>query len=44
MMWHFRFGHLHFDGLMELVKKGIVHGLPSLVFESKLCEECVLSK
>jgi len=44
MMWHFRFGHLHFDGLMELVKKGIVHELPSIEFESKLCEECVLSK
>ena len=44
MMWHFRFGHLHFDGLMELVKKGMVHGLPSMEFKSKLCEECILGK
>jgi len=44
MMWHFRFGHLHFDGLMELVKKGMVHGLPSMEFKSKLCEECILDK
>jgi len=44
MMWRFRFGHLHFDGLMELVKKGMVHGLPSMEFKSKLCEECVLGK
>jgi len=43
MMWHFRFGHLHFDGLMELVK-GMVHGLPSMEFKSKLCEEYILDK
>jgi len=44
MMWHFLFGHLHFAGLMELVKKGMVHGLPSMEFKSKLCEECILGK
>ena len=44
MMWHFLFGHLHFAGLMELVKKGMVHGLPSIEFKSKLCEECILGK
>ena len=44
MMWHFRFGHLHFGGLVELVKKEMVRGLPTAEFEKKFCEECVLGK
>jgi len=44
MMWHFRFGHLHFGGLAELVKKEMVRGLPTVEFEKKFCEECVLGK
>jgi len=44
MMWHFRFGHLHFGGLAELVKKEMVRGLPTVEFETKFCEECVLGK
>jgi len=44
MMWHFWFSHLHFDGLMELVKKSMVHGLPCMEFKSKLCEESILGK
>lgn len=41
MMWHFWFGHLHFGGLIELVKKGMVYELPSMEFEKKFCEEYV---
>jgi len=44
MKWHFRFGHLHFGGLAELVKKEMVRGLPTVEFEKKFCEECVLGK
>jgi len=44
MMWHFRFGHLHFGGLAKLVKKMMVRGLPTVEFEKKFCEECVLEK
>ena len=44
MKWHFWFGHLHFDGLAELVKKEMVQGLPTVEFEKKFCEECVLGK
>ena len=43
-LWHLHFGHQHHDGLKELVKKNIVHGLPNMDFEGKFCEECVLSK
>jgi len=32
MMWHFRFGHLHFGGLAELVKKEMMPGLPIVEF------------
>ena len=44
MMWHFRFGHFHFGGLAELVKKEMVRGLLSVELENKFCEECVLGK
>jgi len=44
MMWHFRFGHLHFGGLAELVKKEMVQGLPTVEFEKKFSEEYVLGK
>ena len=44
MMWHFRFGHLHFGGLAELVKKEMVRGLPTVEFEKKFFEECMLGK
>nr|KYP31898.1 Retrovirus-related Pol polyprotein from transposon TNT 1-94 [Cajanus cajan] len=44
MMWHFRFGHLHFGGLTELVKKEMVFGLPSMEFEKIFCEDCVIGK
>jgi GAG-pre-integrase domain len=41
-LWHLRFGHLHHDGLKELAKKNMVHGLPDMDYEGKFCEECVL--
>ena len=44
MLWHQRFGHLHFGGLKELVKKGMVRDLPSSEYESSFCEGCVLGK
>ena len=43
-LWHLRFGHLHHGGLKELAKKNMVHGLPNMDYEGKLCEECLLSK
>ena len=43
-LWHLPFFHLHHGGLKELAKKNMVHGLPNMDFEGKICEECVLSK
>ncbi|KAG6525725.1 hypothetical protein ZIOFF_015692 [Zingiber officinale] len=36
MKWHVRFGHLHFRGLTELVKKEMVLGLPNIKFEKSI--------
>jgi len=44
MKWHFRFGHLHFGGLTELVQKEMVRGLPNIEFKKNFCEDCVLGK
>lgn len=44
MMWHFRFGHLNFEGLAELSRKELVHGLRGVEFDKKFCEACVLEK
>ena len=44
MMWHFRFGHLHFGGLVELVKKEMVQGLLTVEFEKKFCEKSIFGK
>ncbi|XP_052478791.1 uncharacterized protein LOC128034094 [Gossypium raimondii] len=43
-LWHLRFGHLHYGGLNNLVKKNMVHGLPDMDYEGKFCEACVLGK
>ena len=44
LLWHLRFGHLHFGGLKELAKKDMVHGLPNMDYIKKFCEGCVLGK
>jgi len=44
MKWHFRFGHLHFGGLTELVQKEMVRGLPNIEFKKNFYEDCVLGK
>ncbi|GJR44232.1 retrovirus-related pol polyprotein from transposon TNT 1-94 [Tanacetum coccineum] len=42
--WHLRFGHLHFNGLKELTRKNMVHGLPNLNYDDHFCEDWVLGK
>jgi GAG-pre-integrase domain len=41
--WHLRFGHLNFDGL-QLLKAGMVHGLPKIEKLDHVCEVCTLGK
>ena len=43
-LWHFRYGHLKFNGLRTLHQKQMVTGLPMITSTSKVCEECVVSK
>ena len=43
-LWHFRFGHLNFNGLRLLAKKEMVTGLPLLGDFNQLCEGCILGK
>ena len=44
LLWHLRFGHLHYSGLKELAKKGMVHGLPDMDYTKQFCEGCVIGK
>ncbi|XP_061353100.1 uncharacterized protein LOC133297887 [Gastrolobium bilobum] len=41
-LWHRRFGHLHYGGLTEMMKKDMVVGLPKINSEGRFCEDCVL--
>ncbi|GJY68640.1 retrovirus-related pol polyprotein from transposon TNT 1-94, partial [Tanacetum coccineum] len=43
-VWHLRFGHLHFNGLKELTRKGMVHGLSNLAYDGRFCESCIFGK
>ena len=43
-LWHFRYGHLSFDGLKTLQQKNMESSLPQITTPSKACEECVVSK
>lgn len=43
-LWHHRFGHLHFNGLRTLYEKKMVTGLPKIIIQTKVCEECVIAK
>ena len=43
-LWHLRFGHLNFEGLNLLHRKGMVKGLPLIEKPDSLCEGCILGK
>ncbi|CAJ2656651.1 unnamed protein product [Trifolium pratense] len=42
--WHYRFGHLNFNGLRVLQQKEMVKGLPQIETPSHVCEECLIAK
>ncbi|GKD29574.1 retrovirus-related pol polyprotein from transposon TNT 1-94 [Tanacetum coccineum] len=42
-IWHFRYGHLHLNGLKLLKNKDMVMGLPN-IDDIEFCEGCVLGK
>jgi hypothetical protein len=43
-LWHKRFGHLNLRYMQQLIKKGMVTGLPDIHFSKWVCEGCVLGK
>ena len=42
-LWHLRMGHLKFDSLNLLQKKGLFHGFPQMEKSRKVCEGCLIS-
>nr|DAD21080.1 TPA_asm: hypothetical protein HUJ06_022543 [Nelumbo nucifera] len=44
MVWHRRYGHLHFCGLHVMHKLNMVVGLPLVKNDGKVCEACVYGK
>lgn len=43
-LWHLRFGHLNFEGLNLLYRKGMLKGLPLIEKLGSLCEGYILGK
>lgn len=43
-LWHCRYGHLSYKGLMTLKDGDMVKGLPEIKAPSKLCEDCLVGK
>jgi hypothetical protein len=43
-LWHRRAGHLNFQSLYNLSKRGMVSGMPTLPLIKPTCEACVLGK
>ena len=43
-LWDFRFGHLHFSGLILLQHKQMVRGLPPIKEPTSTCKCCMLGK
>ncbi|KAM1746060.1 hypothetical protein ACFX11_012725 [Malus domestica] len=42
--WHRRLGHLNFGGIKQLKEKDMVHGLPDLEENDRVCEGCQYGK
>ncbi|XP_015582688.1 uncharacterized protein LOC107262284 [Ricinus communis] len=43
-LWHFRYGHMNFNGLKTLQHKKMVASLPTFSPPTEICERCVVSK
>lgn len=43
-LWHRRYGHLHFKGLITLSRKSMVTGMPPLGESSTVCSTCMVGK
>jgi hypothetical protein len=43
-IWYKRFENLNFRYMQQLIKQGMVDGLPNIHFSKEICEGCVLGK
>jgi hypothetical protein len=43
-LWQYRFGHLNFRGLNQLVDKDMILGVPKIEILSTVCDTCLLGK
>ena len=43
-LWHCRYGHLSYKGLMTLQRENLVSGLPNMTTPNKMCKECLTGK
>ena len=45
MLWHRRMGHLNFDNLVKISKKGVVRNLPKKIKPPRyVCRHCLHGK
>ena len=44
MIWHQKYGHLHFNTMKVLDTKNMVEGLPSISLGNQVCEGCIYGK
>jgi len=43
-LWHYRFGHLNFRGLNQLVDKEMILGVPKIEIPRIVCDTCLIGK
>jgi hypothetical protein len=43
-LWHYRYGHLSWNGLRILQQKSMVKGLPQFKGSQKVCEDCLVGR
>nr|GEX97382.1 zinc finger, CCHC-type [Tanacetum cinerariifolium] len=43
-LWHARLGHLNFDDINKMTKKGLVEGIPRINHAGRICNACLLGK
>ncbi|GJX59588.1 zinc finger, CCHC-type containing protein [Tanacetum coccineum] len=43
-LWHARLGHLNFDDINKMTRKGLVEGIPRINHARQICNACLLGK
>ncbi|GJY82336.1 zinc finger, CCHC-type containing protein [Tanacetum coccineum] len=43
-LWHARLGHLNFDDINKMTRKGLVEGIPRINHVGQICDACLLGK